>query len=247
MSTLLFYKKPVALNREVHRDTRLKPLADGFSYASKINAIPLALIELADASVEYPVVFLLQENGEGTPAALTGMRDKENLFVTADRRWDGGYIPAFVRRYPFALYEQPDSEELYVLIDEQAPGFNAEDGERLFAEDGKESPMLAQALQFVEYFKGEGARVREFIATLRKHDLLIPNSISMHTPNGGKLVMDGFYVVDEARLSKLDDASLLVLARNGDLTRIHAHLLSLNNAHKLIRRLESRLAAELAA
>lgn len=242
MNTLLFYKKPVPLNREIHRKTRLKLLAEGYQYAAQVNAIPVALAEFSQICVEYPIVFLVSENGDGTPAALTGLRNDENLFVDAGGGWNGDYIPTFVRRYPFALYEQPNGEDVVVMIDEAAPGFDAEDGLPLFDDEGKESPLLMQVLQFIEHFKDAGPTARAFVATLKKHDLLIPRSIDIQMPDGATMSMNGFFVVDEERLAKLSDATLLELARSGDLVRIHAHLLSLNNVSKLLRRLEPRLA-----
>jgi hypothetical protein len=242
MNTLLFYKKPVPLNRETHRKTRFKPMAEGFRFAAGSTSVPLGLVEFAPAAVEYPVVFLVRENGDGSPLVLTGLRENENLFVDADNRWNADYVPAFVRRYPFALYEQQGSDDMLVMIDESAPGFNAEDGLPLFEEDGKESPFLAQALEFVDFFKGEGPRTRAFVATLKKHDLLIARSIDLRMPDGSTMAMEGFHVVDEERLAKLSDATMLELVRSGDLGLIHAHLLSLNNVSKLLRRLEARLA-----
>lgn len=244
MNTLLFYKNPVPLNREAHRNVRFKPLADGYSYAAMANSVPIALVEFPNACVEYPVVFILNDNGDGTPVALTGLRNNENVFVAVDNNWDGDYVPAFVRRYPFALYEEPGTNNMYVLVDEEAAGFNAADGEPLFKEDGSESDLLAHILKFVDYFKGEGPRARDFVALLKKHELLVSQTINVQAPGGGTLAMEGFHVVDEEKLAKLNDTTLLELARSGDLTRIYAHLLSLNNLPKLLRRLGPRLEAE---
>jgi hypothetical protein len=242
MNTLLFYKKPVPLNRETHRHTRFKPLAEGFRFAAKNTAVPVGLIEFPKVAIEYPIVFLMNENGDGSPAALTGVRNDENLFVGADGDWNGEYVPAFVRRYPFALYEQPNGEDMLVMIDEEAPGFNAEDGQPLFDDEGKEGQLLTQALQFIEFFKNEGPLTRAFVAMLKKHDLLVPRSIDIQMPGDVKMSMNGFFVVEEERLAKLSDEVLLELVRSGDFSRIQAHLLSLNNVSKLLHRLEPRMA-----
>jgi hypothetical protein len=240
MTTMMFYKKLVPINREVHRDLRLKPFANGFSFAANENALPLAPVEFAQACIEYPIVFAMDEDGKnGGPIVLTGIRGQENLMVTADGKWDGDYIPAFVRRYPFVLHEQ-DAESFYVLVDEECPGYNAEDGERLFDDEGKETPMFADFVRFLDFFKGQGTASRDFVARLQALGLLVPQSINAQTSQG-EINLTGFHIVDEKKLAALDDAKMLELARNGYLALVYAHLASLGNVQKLLRRLEPRL------
>jgi len=50
-------------------------------------------------------------------------------------------------------------------------------------------------------------------------------------------------VVDEKRLTALDDKQLGELMRTGYLGWIYAHLISLGNVHRLSKRFELRLAA----
>jgi hypothetical protein len=240
MTTMMFYKKLVPINREVHRDLRLKPFANGFSFAANENALPLAPVEFAQACIEYPIVFAMDEDGKnGGPIVLTGIRGQENLMVTADGKWDGDYIPAFVRRYPFVLHEQ-DAESFYVLVDEECPGYNAEDGERLFDDEGKETPMFADFVRFLDFFKGQGTASRDFVARLQALGLLVPQSINAQTSQG-EINLTGFHIVDEKKLAALDDAKMLELVRNGYLALVYAHLASLGNVQKLLRRLEPRL------
>jgi hypothetical protein len=42
-------------------------------------------------------------------------------------------------------------------------------------------------------------------------------------------VINGIWMVDEAKLTALDDDKLLQLAKTGELSRIYAHLISLSN------------------
>jgi hypothetical protein len=241
MTTMMFYKKLVPINREVHRDLRLKPFADGFKFAATENALPIAPVEFAQACIEYPIVFALDENGKnGSTICLTGFRDKENVFVAEDGKWDGDYIPAFVRRYPFVLHEQ-DNDNFYVLIDEECPGYNAADGDRLFDEEGKETPMFADFVRFLDFFKGQGTAARDFVSRLVELDLLVPQSITAQTSQG-EMSLSGFHIVDEKKLVALDDATVRELFRGGHLALIYAHLASLGNVAKLLRRLEPRLA-----
>lgn len=244
MATLLFYKKPVPLNSGVHRNTLLKGSNNDYGFAAETNSVPLAAVEFFDTAREYPVVFTGQDGGVQFPIALLGVRHNENLLIAKDGRWSGRYIPAFVRRYPFVLAEKENAEDFNVYLDESFPGFGAADGERLFNDDGSHAPLLDQALEFLRTYQGEIQRTRQFVERLQALGLLVPRVLEIARPGQQPMVLQGFNVVDEARLAALDDATLLELARSGHLAWIHAHLMSLGNVSTLAERLEARLAAD---
>jgi hypothetical protein len=244
MTTMLFYKTPVLLNREQHRHLRIKPTADGYKFAAQCNAIPLTSSEFVSTCREYVIVFVMANDGSAIPSVMTGLRDEENLFVNETGQWDAEYIPAFVRRYPFLVQDDGDEGRSLVMLDQDFPGFGAEDGEALFNDDGSDSTMLTKTLQFLEDGRIHIEYTSEFMARLRKYDLLIPHTIEAVTSDNKKYTMQGFSVVDEQRLGALSDEQLIELVRSGDLGRIHAHLLSLNNVGKLSRLLDDRLAME---
>jgi hypothetical protein len=240
MTILNFYEKPVTLDRQQHRQLRLKKSPNGFAFAASTIAIPLAIIEFPQASLEYPIVFAVGEKGPGTPIALTGIREKENLFIDAKGQWQGTYIPAFVRRYPFILNIEPVTNTSTVLVDVAFDGLSSTEGERLFEEDGTETAITKSMLEFLGDFKTQGERSNEFMARLKKFDLLIPQSVTVNRGDTPSLTLDGFHIVDEKKLAELDDAATLELARSGDLARIHTHLLSLNNIQKVFQRLNEK-------
>lgn len=243
MATLLFYQKPVQLNSDSHKNARLGSLAGNFSFSKETNSIPLAAVEFFDTAREYPIAFTGNEGGAQFPIALVGVRQNENLFVSPDGRWEGRYVPAFVRRYPFVLAEKQEADDFNVYLDEAYPGFGAPDGERLFTDGGEHTPLLKQALEFLSNYQGEIKRTRLFVERLQSLDLLIPRVLEVARPNEQPLVLQGFNVVDEARLAALPDAELLELARSGFLAWVHAHLMSLKNVPVLGERLGVRLGA----
>jgi SapC len=49
MPTLLFYHKPIALNREAHRNLKMRSVPS-FAYAAGINSVPLTAKEFAAAA-----------------------------------------------------------------------------------------------------------------------------------------------------------------------------------------------------
>ena len=242
MSTYIFYKKPEIVDRQIHRQTRLKLQANGFNFASVTNSVPITSFEFSQACQEYPIVFAMDELGGGVPLALLGLRDAENLFIGKEGQWDGYYIPAFVRRYPFILQNGAAKGEFTLLIDTEAEGFNAPDGEMLFNEDGSNSAMLNTAMEMMNQFNSAADVTAGFVRKLRELDLLTPRTINVTTAQGQSFGMTGFSAVDEAKLATLSDADLLSLTRSGYLFGIYAHLISLSNIQKLMLRVDRLVA-----
>ena len=248
MASLLFYEKPVLLNVDAHRNAKLGGLAGNFAFTAKTNSVPLAAIEFFDTAREYPIAFTGKDGASMFPIALLGVRHSENLFVSDDGRWEGRYIPAFVRRYPFVLAEKQDADDFNVFLDEAYPGFDVADGERLFTDSGEYTPLLKQALEFLSNYQGEIRRTRLFIERLQALELLIPRVLQVVRKDEAPIILHGFSVVDEQRLMALEDAHLVELARSGFLAWIYAHLMSLGNVQRLSEKLDARIgAASLAA
>ncbi len=246
MPTLLFYQKPIALNRETHKNLKIRSVPT-FAYAAEINSVPLTCNEFAAAARQIPIVFVANPNNMPSPIALLGLRRDENLYVDEGGNWSGSYIPAFIRRYPFVLIEGETPTDLTVGIDAAFPGFNTEVGESLFGEDGSEGPGLKRAIEFLNAYRIDAQRTQELMAQLQRLDLLIPRVITVQQKDGPKFNVDGFLVVDEQRLGKLDDKEAAALLRSGHLAWIYMHLLSMHNLADLSARLEPRTAARKSA
>jgi hypothetical protein len=244
---MIFYDKPVALNRERHRDLKLAPATGDFSFARHTNSLLIAATEVPDAALSYPVVFVGNPGGAFALAAMVGLRDQDNLFVTEGGAWDAdSYVPAFARRYPFVLAEGDGADaELTVCVDESFAGLGNEHGEPLFDADGKETPMLAGAVDFLRLFHAEMGRTHAFAQRLVELDLLVPKTIEVQQ-GGKKQVVDGIHIVDVEKLRALDDAALLALVRSGDMAIVDAHLLSLKQIGRLAARLDRRAPAAVA-
>lgn len=238
----LLYEKPVVLNRETHRGLRLRTQQPDFGFARQTNSIPLAGVEFAMAAGCYPIVFAGARADDLVACALLGLRADENLWIDADGTWKDGYVPAFVRRYPFVLANKPDGDGFHVCVDAACAGFGAQDGEPLFDENGADSPMLHRALTFLQEFQGHLERTRDFVSRVAGLDLFKPQVVKVVPAGGGDpYFLRDFHVVDEERLRALDDADLQRLFRAGDLAWIYAHLISLSRIPALQRALDRRL------
>lgn len=236
MANLLFYDNPVALNKVDHKDTKIKRQANHFKFAAKTNSVILSGVEFSEAAKEYAVVFA--KSGDNVvPVALLGLRNEENLFVGPDGSWDATYIPAFVRRYPFVLAETGEDNQRVVCIDESFEGFSKEEGEPLF--DGEEAtPVLQQALDFLNEYQTQYVRTEQFVKRLRDNDLLMSLDAKINMTDGTQFALTGLLVVDEKKLLNLEDTKALELFRSGELAWIYSHLMSLGSLSGMVQRIE---------
>jgi hypothetical protein len=246
MASLLFYDKPVALNKVTHKDTRITPLGGDYSFARQTNSVILAGIEFTEAAKEYPIVFA-QAGESFVPVALLGLRNEENLFVADDASWDAKYIPAFVRRYPFVLAATPDSDQQVVCIDESYTGFDASDGNALFSEDGEPTEILTKAMKFLEEYQRQYVRTEAFLKRLKENDLLMSLNAKVDLVDGQQFSLTGLLVVDERKLLQLSDDKAMELFRSGELAWIYCHLMSLGCMGRMVDRIAARKLPEAAA
>jgi len=223
MTELLFYKKPVALNREQHKDFKFLP-AKNFSFTNGINSVPLTGIEFFEASRELPVLFSKDSSDNYFPLALLSLMNNGHKLISDEGEWQSSYVPAFIRRYPFALTEEGtvcfDSE--YVQI-----GADQEDGKALFTEAGENSESLTNVVSFLQQFDQSTKATAEFSKQLAELDLFKPFTIQVMTAEKKPLRMEGLYVIDEAKVAKLQDDVVLKWFKSGQLAWIYAHLHSL--------------------
>lgn len=239
MADAVYYEKPVALDRGKHR--RLKVRATGsFAFAGKANSLYLAGVEFNEACKEFAIVFTRVGGGRTVPVAMLGLRSRENLFVDTEGKWDAGYIPAFVRRYPFVLAELPGRTDLAVCVDEAFAGLNATEGEALFDAAGHDTQFLRNALDFLGRYQAEYLRTEAFCQRLEQAGLLMEMNAKADLADGRSFTINGLLIVDEKKLLALPDATALALFRAGELHLISMHLLSLSNMQKLVDRMAAR-------
>jgi len=231
-SQLLFYNEVVPISAERHNNWHVRELKD-YSFANRVNSVPLMAVEFLNASSDFPIVFAGDEEGV-MPVLLLGMRSSENVFISSDGRWEGKYIPAFVRRYPFVFSLSEDGEKFYLCIDEAYPGFNQEgEGPALIDQDGKPSEYIDGVLEFLSQYQAEFQRTQTVCKKLKDLNLLDRKKVEVTLPNGEELSLTGFFAVDRARLSTLSSEAIVELVRSGVFELICHHLASLRNFNLL--------------
>ena len=229
---MLFFEKPAALTMERHADAGVST-AMHFGFAKNANSVPLNLIEFTPAARDYPILFTTDENP--VPIVALGM-GSENYFIKENGSWEtGAYVPAYLRQYPFAFYQQEGDDKLYLCVDEGSEKFHkkAEEGDLKFYENGEATEGAKNALEFCKAYFQHMQKTREFCDDLKKHDLLTPQS-SKATVNGKEVQLAGFQMIDESKLNALSDEAFLELRKKGWLGFIYMALGSAANWNSLI-------------
>lgn len=239
MSTvMLLYKNVTLLSRDVHRTLKLGPV-DTVEFAARTHWMPVAGVEFAQAARVYPIVFVRDGNadtGQITPILLLGLEPERNDFVADDQRWQPErYIPAFVRRYPFVLANTEGAgDELSVCFDSTFPGLSETKGRPLFNEDGTNTEFLNETLLFLNGFNVEMNRTRAFVDALERLDLFDMKTADIRGYSGATFSVRDFLVIGEEKVSNLKGSDLEDLNRQGFLSWIFAHHLSLTNLPTLL-------------
>lgn len=234
------YQSLVPLDRRAHRDLKMLTGATPVERTKGLNSLFLAMVEFADACKEFPIVFVhvgpIPADGSQrpiAPLAVLGLKPGSNLFVK-EGVWTGRYQPAYLRRYPFVMARLDGNEEnMAICIDAEWEGFSQTEGQPLFDDKGENTELMNKASAFVESFETEASRTRAACDELLKHGLLQDMRFEATLPNGEKLSVDGFLAIDEKKLAELPDAQVLEMHRNGLLSLIELHRVSLGNMARL--------------
>jgi hypothetical protein len=231
----LFYERIIPLDSAAHRALKVGPAASPYGFARDANLIPALIEEFSAAAPFMPIAFL---PGADKPAAVfvTGLKPGQNLFVKADGQWTAGYLPAYLRRYPFIMGDVPDGQPI-LCIDSSFAGLGQ--GTALFAEGGSPSPYLTQALGLAENYRLGAQRSDAFCLKLQQLKLFRSVTLDAKQPDGQSVVVHGLMVVDEDVLNHLPESDLAQLQHEGYLRPIYAHLLSLGALPRLSEQLKA--------
>jgi hypothetical protein len=218
----IFYRSPRPVDRVRDGDRRVRRL--GFNFSRKTNAVPLTIDEFPMAAAYYPIVFAA--GPVPIPAAVVGLEKDSNLFVSEDGKWQlGAYLPAYVRRYPFIMMDDPNDKQMILCVDEDSGFLDDAEGERLF-EHGEPSKFLKSALEFCAELRSLGDATDAFVKALHQYDLFEQADTSIRLGKGHTLQLDGLLTISPARFDALPEDVILHWRRNGWIGLIYAQLLS---------------------
>ena len=243
MSNPMFYVDPVPLNSQEDKDLKLGDFVD-YAFAAESNSIQLVGVEFYEAAKEYPIVFAKLGNGAFVPFTLNGLKDKENLYLDKDNKWDARYIPSYVRRYPFVLSEPiGDEGKQVVFIDKGCKRVQKKSGQALFNKDGSEGEVMASVKSFLLQHYAHARLTADFCQWLADEDLLTEMAAKFEVAGSGEsFLFNSLYIVDEAKFQKLGKDKVFDLFTKGFLGWVYAHLMSLSNMSQLLDRYAKKIA-----
>ena len=225
-----FYNNPEPLDANKHGDLKFRT-DTGYGFARNATGVMITAAEFVHAAKHYPIVFT--ESDPATPVALLGVRKGQNLFVDEEGNWAKGvYIPAYIRRYPFAFVSSADADRLILCVDRESQHVNTEEGEPLFA-DGKPTDVTNNALEFCTAFQRQHNVTSQLTQALAEHGLLNKRRADVSLGPIERTAVTDFLAATEDGVAGLPDEVFLDLRKKGLLGFVYVHLMSLTNFNML--------------
>lgn len=113
---------------------------------------------------------------------VVGLAVGQNLLVTPEGLWDGTYVPAFLRRYPFIRGDIEGADPI-ICVDQDFEGLNEERGEAFFVEDEQTSYLNSQVGLVNAYYEAS-RRSEEFCELIQRMGLLKSVTIDVKSQRG---------------------------------------------------------------
>lgn len=235
----------VLLNNIAHKNLRVVT-----EYSAKFGDDVMSAIafpeEFRAIQAIYPIFFNKDsESGKFYPAALFGLRDGENLFLS-DSGWDANYVPISVKRKPFLIGFQNTQVDgvakrtMVVHVDINSPKISETEGEPIFLPHGGNSGYLKNIVDMLDYINLGNETNEGFIESLLENELLEAFSLDIELKDGSKNQLVGFYTINEEKLENLNAVQLSKLHAKGYLIFIYMVIASMSNVSHLVERIQAR-------
>lgn len=233
----------------LNRDQKVRLLAPGEvpAFARGLNSVPISYTEFALVAREYPIIFSSAGNNQDfSPVAVLGMAAGENLYDDKGQWASQVYVPAYVRRFPFCMTTVTLDKVVQQnrLICVEKSHIDDKLGEAMFDVKGQPLPKWKEIETLLSEYEIDLQRTREMCGILADYALLEPFTMQAKFNSGAEpLHLTGMHRVNEAKIEHLNASQLKNLVKKGILSRIYAHLLSLDNFARLLDRKATRKAA----
>lgn len=221
----------VSISKDEHLQAGFIKTAD-MHYAKSDMTVPLLIEEVPIAITSMPIIFT-RKAGTDMPqyqlCALMSLSPGNNLFVTGNGGWLGGYMPAEYRAYPFKALPRPGSGELTLCFNTDSGQWldkAGSSGERFFNDQGVPTALLKDTLQFLQKTEKNRQITHDAVASLARHELLTPFRIQLKVDDQDGKELEGLYTIDEKKLRQLSGDALLDLNTHNGLAIAYAQLYS---------------------
>jgi SapC len=236
------FQKVVPVNKEVHAKTRIRDITS-FEFAATSHIAYVTMQEFTRAAAIFPIVFL-EDKAKDTfrPVALLGLAAGSNLFVDSAGKWQASYVPAIIRRYPFALTPRGADGQYIVCIDEASSLVSTTEGSPLFDDKGEPTQVIENVKRYLSELQQMDGLTNAFCSFLKDNNMFTPLNLRVRDNSAVKNI-SGCYVVNEERLNNLSDELFLQIRQKRYLPAIYAHLISLAQTERLVKLQEAQAAA----
>ena len=215
------FEKVVPVNRERHARSKIREIT-GFGFASNFHIAYLTMHEFARAAAVYPIVFVEDKEKDAfRPVTLLGLDAGENLFVGEGGKWEASYIPAIIRRYPFALANTGTEGQFTICIDEGSDLVSETEGSAMFDEKGEPTQVIENVKRYLSELQQMDQITLEFAKTMAELNMFTPLQMRVRDGDREKNIA-GCWVVNEERLNNLSSDKFLELRAKRYLPAIYA-------------------------
>ncbi len=236
------FQQVVPVNKERHANKKIKDISS-FDFASKFHIAYVTMHEFARAASIFPIVFLEdKEKDIFRPVALMGLSAGDNLFVDAKGKWQASYVPAIIRRYPFALAPSGGEGQYVVCIDEGSALVSDTEGAPLFDDKGEPTQVIDNVKRYLGELQQMDTLTNGFCKFLSENNMFTPLNMRVRDDDKVKNI-SGCYVVNEERLNNLSDERFLEIKGKSYLAPLYAHLISLAQTERLVKLQDEKTAA----
>jgi hypothetical protein len=241
----------VVLDSQTHRNVRIarRPTRE----CAELNVVSVIPREFPRLVAHYPIFFTKStESGRFEPAALLGFERKENLFFVNDR-WDAAYVPLQIQRQPFSLMPRRSGSPagaqaaLDVAIDLDSTNIQAQEGERLFLDDGGASKFLQDITSMLSALVSGSREAYAFTGRLAELNLIEPVRIEIEFVDRSEAKLQGLYWIAAAALKALPAAQLAQLRDREFLEWLYFQMASVSHVSGLVARKNQLLSGVTAA
>ena len=196
--------------------------------------------EFRDVQTCYPILFQADAAGQMYPLALFGFEENENLFLK-DGLWRAPYIPAMIRRGPFAVGLKDATNEAgervqtrLLSVDMNHPRISRHEGEPLFKPLGGRSEFLDEHATLLENLHDGMEHCKGFANALAELGLLESVTLQITLNDGSANQLIGFSSINEEKVQELPGGTLEDLSRQGYLLPLFMVIASTSNMRTLI-------------
>jgi len=227
------------LNNIDHKDLKIDA-SPSERYGDFVNRAMILTTEYSDLHKQFPIlIYKNADTQEMVSHAILGFEKDENLFIE-NNEWQTQWVPATLARGPFSIGYRDreaggdESKETLIMVDDDNPRCNTDDGEAVFLEFGGESPYLQYIKKILNTIE-DGLQVdRIFFGLLQELDLLEPVSIKITLTAEKAFDFNGYHTINRDNLSKLSGDSLQNLNTSGVLGLIFFMISSLDSFENMI-------------